>query len=130
MITRLRMPLPNVNMPCPLLFWLVIIALFHCRASSLAQYTLVNPLIPTPTHAVTSPGLNCFERQYLSHRHSVHRFTSTVFTSYHTFVCTLCLEFIISRPETCSFNMSDIKNAFRRKHKKLLSDDSTTVNKE
>ena len=39
MITRLRMPLANVNMPCPLLFWLVFIALFHCRASSPAQYS-------------------------------------------------------------------------------------------
>jgi hypothetical protein len=27
-------------------------------------------------------------------------------------------------------NMSDFKKAFRRKHKKLLSDDSATVNKE
>jgi hypothetical protein len=56
MITQLRMPLPNVNMPCPLLIWLVIV-LFHCRASSPAQYALANPLVPPPTHAVTSPGL-------------------------------------------------------------------------
>ena len=52
------MPLPNVNMPCPLLFWLVIIVLIHCRASSPAQYGLVNPLVPPPTHAVISTGLN------------------------------------------------------------------------
>ena len=50
MLTRLRMPLPNINMPCPLLFWLVIIALFHCKASSPAQHALDNPLVPPPTH--------------------------------------------------------------------------------
>ena len=33
MITRQHMPLPNVNMPRLLLFWLVIIVLLHCRAS-------------------------------------------------------------------------------------------------
>ena len=43
MITRLHMPLPNVNMPCLLLFWLVIFVLFHCRASSPAQYSLASP---------------------------------------------------------------------------------------
>ena len=52
-----HMPLPNVNMSCPLLFWLVIIVLFHCIASSHAQYASANPLVPPPTHAVTSPGL-------------------------------------------------------------------------
>jgi hypothetical protein len=51
------MPLPNVNMPCPLLFWLVIIVVFHCRASNPAEYASANPLAPPPTHAVTSPGL-------------------------------------------------------------------------
>ena len=56
MITRLRMPLPNVNMLCPLLFWLVTIVLFHCRASSHAQYALTNQLVPPPTYAMT--GLN------------------------------------------------------------------------
>jgi hypothetical protein len=39
MITRLSMPLLNVNMPCPLLFWLEFIGLFHCRASRPAHYT-------------------------------------------------------------------------------------------
>ena len=58
MITRLCMPLPNVNMPCPLLFWLVIIVLFQCSASSPAQYALANPLVPPPTHVVTSACLN------------------------------------------------------------------------
>ena len=58
LITRLRMPLPNINMPCPLLSWLVIIVLFHCRASSPAQYALTYHLVPPPTYAVTSPGLN------------------------------------------------------------------------
>ena len=53
MITRLHMPLLNVIMPCPLLFWLVVIVLFHCRAFSPA---LANPSVPPPTHAVTSPG--------------------------------------------------------------------------
>ena len=66
MITWLRMPLPNVNMPCPLLFCLVIIVLFHCRASSPAQYALVNTLVPPPTHAVTSPGLNGISRDNIS----------------------------------------------------------------
>ena len=66
MIIRLRMPLPNVNMPCPLVFWLVIIALFHCRASSPAHYALVNALVPPPTHAVTSPGLNYVSRDNIS----------------------------------------------------------------
>jgi hypothetical protein len=65
-ITRLRMPLPNFSMPCPLLFWLVIIALFHCRASSPAQYALANPLVPTPTHVVTSPDLNYVSRDNIS----------------------------------------------------------------
>ena len=31
------------------------------------------------------------------------RFTPTVFTSYYTFVCTLCLEYILPWPEICSF---------------------------
>jgi hypothetical protein len=57
MITSLCIPLPNVNIPCPLLFWLVIIVIFHCRDSSPAQYALANPLVPPPTHVVTSPGL-------------------------------------------------------------------------
>ena len=51
------MPFPNINMPCPLLSWLVIIVLFHCRASSPTQYAITNHLVP-PTYAVTSPGLN------------------------------------------------------------------------
>ena len=88
MQTRLRMPFPNVNMPCSLQFCLVIIVLFHCRASSPAQYFLSSPFVPPPTHAVTSPGLNGVSRDNLSHRHSMPRFTSTVFTSYHTLVCT------------------------------------------
>ena len=66
MITQLHMPLPNVNMTCPLLFWLVIIALLHCRASSPAQYTLANPIVPTLTHAVTSPGLMDVSRDNIS----------------------------------------------------------------
>jgi hypothetical protein len=65
-IPRLRMTLPNVNMPCPLLFWLVITVLFHCRASIPAQYALANPLVPPPTHAVTSPGLNDVSRDKTS----------------------------------------------------------------
>ena len=48
MITRLHMPPPNVNMPCLLLFWLVVIVLFHCRASSPAQYALPSPFVPPP----------------------------------------------------------------------------------
>ena len=64
-ITRLRMPLPNVNKPCPLLFWLVIV-LFHCRATSPAQNALASPFIPPPTHAVTSPGLNGVSRDKTS----------------------------------------------------------------
>jgi hypothetical protein len=66
MITRLHMAHPNVNMPCPLLFWLVIIALFHGRASSPAQYALVNTLVLPPTHVVTSPGLNYISRDNIS----------------------------------------------------------------
>jgi hypothetical protein len=58
MVTQLCMPLPNGNMPYSLQFSLVIIILFHCRASSPAQYVLANPFVPPPTHAVTSPGLN------------------------------------------------------------------------
>jgi hypothetical protein len=52
------MHLPNINMPCPLPSWLVIHVLFHCRASSPAQYALTYHLVPPPTYAVTSPGLN------------------------------------------------------------------------
>ena len=52
------MPIPNVNMPCSLLFWLVIIVLFHC---SPAQYALANHFVPPPTQ-VTSPGLNGVSR--------------------------------------------------------------------
>ena len=37
------------------------------------------------------------QRQYLSHHFSMPRFTSNVLTSYHTYVCTLCLESILSR---------------------------------
>ncbi|XP_055783553.1 uncharacterized protein LOC129858393 [Salvelinus fontinalis] len=59
------MPLPNINMPCPLLAWLVIIVLFHCRASSPAQYALTNHVVPPPTYAMTSPGLNV-SRDYIS----------------------------------------------------------------
>ena len=107
------MPLLYVNMPCPLLFWLVIV-LFHCRASSPAQYTLANPVVPPPTHAMTSPGLKDVSRDHISH-HSMPRPTSTVFTSYHTFVCTLCLESILSCPETCSFY-----SLFRRTRRPVL----------
>ena len=60
------MPLLNVNMPCPMLFWLVFIVLFHCRASSPAQYVLFNTLVPPTTHAVTSPGLNDISRDNIS----------------------------------------------------------------
>ena len=60
------MPLLNVNMPCPLLFWLVFIGLFHCRASSPAHYTLSNLSVPPPTHAMTSPGLNDVSRDNIS----------------------------------------------------------------
>ena len=66
LITRLRMPLANVNMPCPLLFWFVCIALFHCRGSSPAQYALFNALVPPTTHVVTSPGLNDISRDNIS----------------------------------------------------------------
>ena len=57
MITRLHMPLPNVNMPYLLLFRLVIIVLFHCRAPSPAQHAIDSYFVPPPTHAETSPGL-------------------------------------------------------------------------
>ena len=66
MITRLHMPLPNVNMPCLLLFWLVIFVLFHCRASSPAQYALASRFAPPPTHVVTSLGLNGASRDKTS----------------------------------------------------------------
>ena len=66
MITRLRMPFPNVTMPCRLLFWFVTIVLFHCRASSTAQHASANNLVPPPTHAVTSPGLNAISRDNIS----------------------------------------------------------------
>ena len=65
MITWLRMPLSNINMPHPLLSWLVITVLFHCRASSPAQYALTNHVVPPPTYAMTSPGLN-ISRDYIS----------------------------------------------------------------
>ena len=61
------MPLPNVNMRCLLLFRLVIIVLFHCRASSPAQYASASTFVPPPTHAVTSPGLNGVSRDNTSH---------------------------------------------------------------
>ena len=66
MITWLCMPLPNVIMLCTLLFWLVIIVLFHCRASSPAQHALAKPLVPPLTHAMTSPGLNDVSRDNIS----------------------------------------------------------------
>ena len=53
-------------MPCLLLFWLVFIVLFHCRASSPAQYALASPFVPHHTHAVTSPGLNGASRDKTS----------------------------------------------------------------
>ena len=66
MITRLSMPLLNVNMPCPLLFWLVFIGLFHCSAASAAHYTLSNLSVPPPTHAMTSPGFNDVSRDNIT----------------------------------------------------------------
>ena len=66
LITRLSMPLLNVNMSCPLLFWLVFIGLFHCRASSPAHYTLYNLSVPLPTHAMTSHGINDVSRDNIS----------------------------------------------------------------
>ena len=53
-------------MSCPLLFWLVFIGLFHCRASSPAHYTLSNLLVPPPTHVMTSPGFNDVSRDNIS----------------------------------------------------------------
>ncbi|XP_052326585.1 uncharacterized protein LOC118398350 [Oncorhynchus keta] len=55
--------------PCinqSLLFWLVFIGLFHCRASSPAHYTLSNLSVPPPTHAMTSPGFNDVSRDHIS----------------------------------------------------------------
>jgi hypothetical protein len=66
MITRLYMPFPNVNVSCPLLFWLVMTVLFHWRASSPAQYPLARPFVSPPTHVVTSPGLNDVSRDKIS----------------------------------------------------------------
>ena len=65
MFTWLRMPLSNINMPRPLLSWLVITVLFHCRVSSPAQYALTNHVVQPPTYAMTSPGLN-ISRDYIS----------------------------------------------------------------
>ena len=53
-------------MPHPLMSWLVITVLFHCRASSPAQYALANPLVPPPRHLVTSPGLSDVSRDKTS----------------------------------------------------------------
>ena len=54
-VTRLHMPLPNVNMPCPLLFWLVIVFTLEPPALlDMPQLTLLSHL---PHFAVTSPGL-------------------------------------------------------------------------
>ena len=39
--------------------------LFHCRASSPAQYALTNHVVPPPTYAMTSPALNV-SRDYIS----------------------------------------------------------------
>ena len=58
MIIWLRMPLPNINTPRLLLSRLGITVLFHGRASSPAQYALTNHVVPPPTSAMTSPGLN------------------------------------------------------------------------
>ena len=66
MITWLRMPFPNVTMPCRLLFWFVTIVLFHSRASSTTQHASANNLVPPPTRAVTSPGLNAISRDNIS----------------------------------------------------------------
>ena len=65
MFTWLRMPISNINMPRPLLSWLVITVLFHCRTSSLAQYALTNHVVPPPTYVMTSHGLNV-SRDYIS----------------------------------------------------------------
>ena len=43
----------------------MITVLFHCRASSPAQYALANLVVPPPTYAMTSPGLN-ISRDYIS----------------------------------------------------------------
>ena len=60
-----HMPLSIINMPHPLLSWLVITVLFHCRASSPAQYALTDHVVPPPTYAMTLPGLNV-SRDYIS----------------------------------------------------------------
>jgi hypothetical protein len=64
MFTWLHMPLSNINMPRPSLSWLVITGLFHCRASSPAQYALTNHVVPPPIYAMTSPGLKV-SRDYI-----------------------------------------------------------------
>jgi hypothetical protein len=65
MFTWLCMPLSNIKMPRLLLSWLVITVLFHCRASSPAQYALTNHVVTPPTYAMTSHGLNV-SRDYIS----------------------------------------------------------------
>ena len=96
----LHMPLPNVNMPCLLLFWLMIIVLFHCWAPSPAQYALDSPFVQPPTYAVTSPGSTVASRDKTSLIITqCLGLTSNVLTSYHTLVCTS----IFPWPEICSF---------------------------
>ena len=98
------MSLSNVNMPCILLFRIVIIVLFYCGAPSPTHHASDTSFVPPPTHAVTSPSsITSPSRNATSYRHSMPRITSPVPAPYHTPVGTLCPESILPRPEICSF---------------------------
>jgi hypothetical protein len=91
------MPLSNVNMPCLLLSWLVLIVLFHCRALSPAQNALDSSFIPPHTHAETSSGLTSACRDETSLIVTQRLGLPPLYShpTIHTLVCTLCLEFIL-----------------------------------
>ena len=72
-------------MPCILLFRIVIIVLVYCRAPSPTQHASDTSFVPPP-----SPSITNVSRDANSCRHSMPRFTSTVYAPYHTPVCTLC----------------------------------------
>ncbi len=62
----LALCLSNVNMPCILLFRVVIIVLFYCGAPSPTQHASDTSFVPPPTHAVTSPSITGASRDATS----------------------------------------------------------------
>ena len=60
------MSLSNVNMPCILLFGIVIIVLVYGGAPRPSQHASDTSFVPPPTHAVTSPSITSASRNATS----------------------------------------------------------------